>query len=481
MDILQNIIKSLEKEEIKSYKLYSKRTHDFVDRIDIELFNSIKLNPDWSDAQHFKSIYKTDKADSRYYRLKHKISDDLGVVLSNLNRNEKEIEPLHLLIIAKLFFKKDQLQLAQHYLKLSEKKAIAHEDYSVLEVIYELFIQLSLQNIKESPEHYIKKREENSKRLALLQDLENNFSLLSYKLKTTQNFSITKAFKAWMHSTLEKTQNLPYVKNSATLRFKVFQNNCRLLLLSQDYTSLEAYLTRSKEDFEEDRLFSKDTHEIKVQLYIYLCNASFVLKKHQQALSYAKQLQQALLEYNKLWYETYIFYYYNILVNNYSKTDPEKAIETLEEAKKQTVIKENPGYIGFVLLNLSITHFDIHNYKTAGKYLVQLYVSEAFKNYDEAFQLKIAVFELCNKIESGETELAEKLIALLFKKLSEIKNKETLAVDIAVLHLMQYYLTKESTAWRNMKEKIVLFLKKFPSSEEQQTIINYHDWLAGKI
>lgn len=481
MDILQNIIKSLEKEEIKSYKLYSKRTHDFIDRIDIELFNNIKLNPEWSDTQHFKAIYKKEKADSRYYRLKNKINDDLGVVLSALNRNEKEIESLHLLIIAKIFLKKEQLQLAQHYLKLSEKKAVANEDYSVLEVIYELFIQLSLQNIKESPEHYIRKREENSKRLALLQELENNFSMLSYKLKTTQNFSITKAFKSWMHSTLEKTQSLSYVKNSATLRFKIFQNSCRLLLLTQDYVSLENYLIRSKEDFEEDNLFTENTHEIKVQLYVYLCNASFVLKKYQQALSYAKQLQLALQEYHKLWYEKYIFYYYNILVNNYSKTNPEKAIETLEEAKKQTVIKENPDYMGFVLLNLSITHFDLHKYKAAGKYLVQLYVSDAFKNYDEVFRLKIAVFELCNKIESGETELAEKLIASIFKKLHELKNHETIAVEIAVLNLMQYYLTKESTAWRDMKEKIQLFIKKFPASQEQQTLIDYTDWLAGKL
>ncbi len=481
MDILQNIIKSLEKEEIKSYKLYSKRTHDFENRIDIELFNHIKLNPQWNDAQLFKAVYKTEKADSRYYRLKNKISDDIGVVLSNLNRDEKEIEALHLLIIAKVFFKKNELQLAQHYLKLSEKKAIAHEDYSTLEIIYELFIQLSLQNIKESPEQYITKREENSNRLALLRDLENNFSLLSYKLKTTQNLSITRSFKLWMTTTLEKTQSLSYVKNSATLRFKVFQNICRLLLLTQDYVALENYLIKSKDGFEKDALFNKDTHEIKLQLYVYLCNASYVLKKHQQALSYAKQLQQALSEYHRLWYEKYVFYYYNILVNNYSKTDPEKAIETLEEAKKQTVIKENPNYMGFVLLNLSITHFDIHKHKAAGKYLVQLYVSDAFKNYDEAFQLKISVFELCNKIESGEIELAEKLVISVFKKLGELKNKETIAVEIAVLHLIQHYINMGYPAWRSIKDKITAFIKKFPAAGEQQTIINYAEWLSSKI
>ena len=49
MDILQDLIKLLEKEEIKSYKLYTKRTHNFNDRKDIELFDSIKKQPEESE------------------------------------------------------------------------------------------------------------------------------------------------------------------------------------------------------------------------------------------------------------------------------------------------------------------------------------------------------------------------------------------------------------------------------------------------
>jgi hypothetical protein len=481
MDVLQNIIKSLEKEEIKSYKLYTKRTHNFEARKDVELFNNIKLFPDHTDSQHFKAVYRNEKADSRYYRLKNKISDDIGVVLSNLNRNEKEIEALHLVILSKIFYKKEQFQLAQHYLKLSEKKAIQYEDYSTLEIVYELFIQLSLHNIKESPEGLIKKREENSKRLALLQDLENNFSLLSHKLKTTQNLVINDAFKTWIRDTLQKTQKLSYVKNSSTLRLKVFQNICRLLLLMRDYSSLEKYLLKSNEEFIRDDVFNKNTHDIKIQLYIYLCNASYVLHKHHQALNFASQLQHTLLEHDKALYEKYLFYYYNILVNNYGKTNVEKAIETLEEARKQPVIKSNPGNMGFVLLNLAITHFDSHKYKTANKYIVQLYVSDAFKNYDDAFKLKISVFELCNKIESGEIEQAGKMITLIYKTLDDIANHDALKIELSLLKLLRAYLQSENITWRSIRKNIQDFLKKYPSDKEYQSIINYSLWLEAKI
>ena len=49
MDILQDLIKSLEKEELKSYKLYTKRTHNFDNRKDIELFDSIKKHAEEPD------------------------------------------------------------------------------------------------------------------------------------------------------------------------------------------------------------------------------------------------------------------------------------------------------------------------------------------------------------------------------------------------------------------------------------------------
>ena len=110
MDILQDFIKSLAKEELKSYKLYSKRTHNFENRKDIELFESIKKNSEESDVFHHHAIYKKTKPDTKYYRLKNKITDDLGVVLTNLNHRKPEIDVLHLLALAKIFNQKKQFK-----------------------------------------------------------------------------------------------------------------------------------------------------------------------------------------------------------------------------------------------------------------------------------------------------------------------------------------------------------------------------------
>jgi len=481
MDILQTLIKSLEKEELKSYKLYTKRTHNFNDRKDIELFDSIKKQPEESDKYHFKMVYKAQKPDTKYYRLKNKIVDDIGIVLSNLNHKKTEIDILHLIGLAKIFSGKQQYDLSSHYLKLAERRAIEKEDFAMLESIYEQMVRMSIQNINESPVKIIEKRNENSQRLKLLQDLENNLAVLSHEVKTTQNLASKKEITSWLNHTLKNTIKLSYVKNSVQLRIKIFQNLSRLMLLLKDYNSLESYLKSCLVEFENDKLFNKQTHEIKIQLLVYLCNASYMINNHSQAIQYAAVLHKAIFEFDKMLYNNYIFYYYNILVNNYSKTNALKAIDTLEEAQNEKQIKSNPNQYFYVLNNLAILNFDLKKYKQASKFFSQMYVSQHFKSLDKSFIIKLHVFELINRVEMEDYELCEKQLTHLQKLISEVKEKESIKIDILMCELVDLFLNTHQYRWRPLKTYIKNFIKKFELIREGTGLINYVQWLETKI
>jgi len=481
MDILQDLIKSLEKEELKSYKLYTKRTHNFNDRKDIELFDSIKKHDDESDKYHFNVVYQGTKPDTKYYRLKNKIVDDIGIVLSNLNHKKAEIDVLHLIGLAKIFNTKEQFDLSTHYLKLAERRAIEKEDFAMLEAIYEQMVRMSIQNMNESPIKIIEKRNENSQRLKLLQDLENNLAVLSHEVKTTQNLASKKEITSWLNHTLKNTIKLSYVKNSAQLRIKIFQNLSRLMLLLKDYTSLESYLKSCLVEFENDKLFSKQTHEVKLQLLVYLCNASYMIDKHSQAIQYAGVLHKAIFEFDKALYNQYIFYYYNILVNNYSKTNTLKAIDTLEEAQNEKQIKANPNQYFYVLNNLAILNFDLKKYKQASKFFSQMYISQHFKSLDKSFIVKLHVFELINRIELQDYDLCAKQLNQLLKLISEIKEKESVKIDTAILNILNQFLTKYEFKWRPLKVAIQDFVKKYQETNEGSGLINYINWIATKI
>lgn len=481
MDILQDLIKSLEKEELKSYKLYTKRTHNFNDRKDIELFDSIKKQPEESDKYHYKAVYNALKPDTKYYRLKNKIADDIGIVLSNLNHKKSEIDVLHLVGLAKIFIGKQQYNLALHYLKLAERRAIEKEDYAMLEAIYEQMVRMSIQNTEESPKKIIEKRSENNQRLKLLHDLENNLAVLSYEVKSTQNLTSKKEISTWLNHTLKNTIKLSYVKNSAQLRIKIFQNVSRLMLLLKDYTSLESYLKSCLTEFEKDKLFNKQTHEIKLQLLVYLCNASYMLEKHSQAIDFANVLHKAIFEFDKLFYNQYIFYYYNILVNNYSKTNITKAIDTLETAQNERQIKSNPSQYFYVLNNLAILNFDLKKFKQASKFFSQMYVSQNFKTFDISFVVKLYVFELINRLEMEDFEQCEKQIVQLRKLIDEVKEKDSIKIDLAILEIINQFLNKHEYRWRPLKPSIQTFVKKFQEDKAGTGIINYTQWIESKI
>jgi len=121
------------------------------------LFDSIKKQIEESDKYHFNVIYNGEKPDTKYYRLKNKIADDIGIVLSNLNHKKPEIDTIHLIGLAKIFIAKQKYNLALHYLKLAERRAIEKEDYAMLETIYEQMVRMSIQNTYESPNIIIEK------------------------------------------------------------------------------------------------------------------------------------------------------------------------------------------------------------------------------------------------------------------------------------------------------------------------------------
>ena len=481
MDILQDLIRSLEKEELKCYKLYTKRTHDFADRKDIELFDSIKKHETETDKFHFEAVYTGTKPGTKYYRLKNKIADDIGIVLSNLNHKKSENDVLHLIGLAKIFNTKQQLGLSQHYLKLAERKAIEKEDFALLEAIYEQLVRISIQKAEESPLVIIAKRNENSQRLKLLQDLENNLAVLSHEVKTTQNLTSKKEITTWLNHTLKNTIKLAYVKNSLQLRIKIFQNLSRLMLLLKDFHALESYLKTCLIEFETDKLFTKKTHEIKLQLIVYLCNASYMLEKHNQAITYANILHKAIFEYDKLLYNSYIFYYYNILVNNYSKTNLNKAIETLEEAQNEKQVKNNPSQYFYVLNNLAILNFDLKKHKQASKFFSQMYVSQHFKSLDKSFIVKLYVFELINRLDLQDYEFCQKQLTMLIKFVDEIKDKDSIKTELALMTIINSFINQNDFKWRPLKQAINAFLAKNEKLNNSTGLINYSQWLYNKI
>lgn len=485
MDILRNTIKQLSKEEIINYKLYANRTQSNANRKDILLFDLLRKQVADSndDTKIVQKLYPGSENKNMYYRLKNRLLNEVNNSLVQFYCYNNDSHDIYgELSLYKVFLKKNDWQLANYHLLKAEKKAALIQDFSLLDVIYTEHINLSIRFGETSPEVFVRKREENYKRLKDIRTLDDALANLIFQLKRTQNFSRTgNKTSAILNKTILTLNAKKEFRNNLVFKIKLYNAISRLLLSQQDYISLEAYTLKTYHEFSRQGLFSRVNHEVKLQMLSYLCNTLFVNKKHAQSLDYLKLLHEAMKEYKAALYDNYVFFYYNSLVNNYTVLDPEKAIAVLNEAKENKVIKHHPTHLGYIYLNLAGAYFDLKQHKTALKHIIKLYNHKLFESIDQSFKVKICITEIILRIETGDFEYALKLIDGLLKTNSSLFLHKEYGQDADFLRLLIQLIKKHDFKKSSYSTPLIraFFRKTYASGS--LNIVNYNTWLSEKL
>jgi hypothetical protein len=484
MNILPEIIGTLSKEEARNFKLFANQTNSGPNRKDVLLFDYLKKNyPESNDEKIFSKLYNA-KDKNAFYRLKNRLIEDLGISLSQLHYNSSEVNTiLNNYLLAKLFISKSKWDIVLFYLAKCEKKAMAIEGFELLDLIYNEYIKLSHEVLDINPEHYISKRKENRIKLNHLQEIDDILAVVIYRIKTSQNFSRgNEKINELLNKTVNAFSHNKEVKNSPLLRFRIYHSVSRILLQQHNFKALEKYLLKTYSEFNRENLFTKNNHDTKLQMLTYISNALFKNNKVDESLDYVKQLHHSMQEFGGQLHDKYLFYYYNILVNNYAKTNVEKAIEILNEAKEERVIRNHPVYIGFVYLNLAVSYFGIRNFRSSLKSIVKLYMLDSYKALDEAFRFKIAVTELIIRYELEDIDYIDQRIHQIRKEfrllLQSDFERESKLIDIISKMITSPALKTD----KKLVESIKGFVQKTRlSGREDGEILNYSDWLQEKI
>lgn len=485
MNVLQHIIGSMNKEELRHFKLFANRTNASSQRKDIKLFDLIRQTfPDYDEGKIQKKLYGTEDKNT-LYRLKNRLLEDVSKSLALQYFEHAEYNHiLNNIALARLFIGKNQNAVAIHFLTRAEKKAYELELFELLDLIYNELIRLSQETLEINPQEYIPRRKANRVKLNRIQEIDDILADVVYTIKSSQNFS------GGDYRQLENLQKKvndfsrdKEFRNSTQLRFKVYQSISRIMLQKQDFRSLEKYLLKTFGEFENQKLFTKSNHETKLQMLTYLINSLFKNEKFDLSLEYTGRLEKAMKEYNNMLYEKYLFYYYNSLVINYSQRDLPKAIEILNEARESTTIKKLPSYIVFIYANLGVLNFDNKDFKQALKNFVKLCMEPGFKNLDIGLRLKIHVAELMTRYELGDFDFLEHKLEQVKKDFSSLLSKAEFSRQQKIIDIIHTMISGDHS--RKSKTLVALINKLLHAkkSEEhaQSDLINYNLWLRSKI
>jgi hypothetical protein len=481
MQILQNIIGVMNKEEIRHFKLFINRTEK-ESRKDELLFDYIRQNyPEYNEQKIQNKLYSSNDKNA-LYRLKNRLLEDIG---KSLSLNYYDTSVLNYisgnLALARLFRQKGQFKIAFYYLRKAEKKATEKENIDWLDIIYGDFIQLSHETLDINPEEYIRKRKANRSKLNKINEIDDILAALIYRIRSSQNFAKKNTeILDLLQKTVNDFSKSKEVKTSPVLRFKIYNSVSRILLQQQNFSSLEKYLLKTFTEFSNEKLFDKNNHDTKLQMLTYLINSLFKNGKIDLSLEYAERLRLAMLEFNGTLKDKYQFYYYNSLVINYSVKDTGKAINILHEAKNNEVIKKLPMYNVFVYLNLSVLNFGIENFKEALKHLVKPLLEDAFSNLDEAFRFKLAVFELMIRYELKDFDYLEHKAERLKKEYKHILKKSEYKTQLSMIGILEKMIRTENIKKDKLLLRQVNDLIREKDLSQDSDIVNYANWLRKK-
>lgn len=481
MKTLQQIIGLMNKEEVRHLKLFMSRTNDTDDRKDVDLFDYIRQHTEDYDESRIQTKLYGDRDKNALYRLKNRLLDDIGKSLALQYIDDNDFNGVvHQLVLARLFLSKSQSGVALYYLQKAEKKAQASGSPELLDIVYSEYVRFSQETLEINPGEYIRKRQANREQLNRLQEIDDVLAEVVFKIRTTQNFT---GQDYRIIETLRKRVNefsrLKATRNSIQIRFKIYHSLCRILLQKQDFTLLEKYLEQTHAEFSKEGLFNRNNHDTKLQLLTYLANAQFKNQKYEQSIATAARLKTAMSEFGGMLHDKYLLFYYNILANNYSDRDINKAIEILNEACSSPVIRKTPFFLT-LSLHLTVLYFDNGNYKQAIRSLVRMTMEEGFANLDRTLRMKIAVAELIIRYELGDIDVLERRFEQVKKEFSDLLKTKDGKRQQEMIEILTIMSTTDSIRKNKDLRKKILKLSTSGSANVND-VINYKNWLTGKL
>jgi hypothetical protein len=484
MDILNKIINSLNKEEIRHLKLYLSSSHHSEERKDIMLFDELKKKKEsYNEDEIFEKLYSKKGDKNAYYRLKNRLQHDILICLNLLRIDQTSINlAIHHLQAANIFKEKKIFDVSAYCLKMAEKHAEKSNSPAILDLVYESYTRLSSDFTSIDVEKYVKKRKNNTEVLKKAMDIDDLISLLTHKIKTSWNFSSDKKTLSTMQAVIKEYINDRKIKKTPLIKLRICDALSRMLLQQQNFIELEKYLKKSYETFNEEKIFTEQTHEYKLQILTYLINSLFKNHKYSESLQYTKKLQEGLFEYKKKLYDKYLWYYYNSLIINYSVNDKPQAIKILKEAGENAIIQRLPMFMVIIDLNLAVIYFDLKNYKFSLKNIVNMMLKDSYKNLDMSFKLKISVTELLIRLELQEFEIIVKRIKQVKTEFESLLKMNAFIREKRMVEIIKEYIKGNIRSNNTLINNVKYFLIHHDSEQEKNAdVIKFNDWLTEKF
>ena len=485
MDLLNDMILRMDKNAARLFKMYSGNGESENQRKDFYLFDNIRrLGEKFDDEKVFKKLYAgSDK--NAYYRLKGRLLSDISrSVFLHQHQNNDNMLCFYYTGLAYYYQSLNAPKIALYFFKKGEEKAREIENYGLLDIIYSQITKLSREIPSINPELYIRKRKENRTLLNRLSEVEDILAVFEYKMNANQYLAgASTPIPELLENMLNEYTHDDELKQSPKVQFGIYFIASHILLQDKNYPALTEYLVSTYDTFTEKKFFNKSNHQHKLQMLAWIANAAFQYHDYQLSLKYAEILHDEMKAFEKIHYDLFELFYHNIKVLNYSKINPDKAIELLQSMNKIKSVQQNAYYAAFTLLNLAEMFFKQKNFKQAIFNLNKAYGHEGYKSIDSYVQLRAAIGELMIRFDMKEYEFIEYRIKQIFKEYKDFLAKSEAAKEVEFMQLIQKAAESPGILRKpDFRDQTRKYLQTYSNEwTKEEVLFRYNEWLEEKL
>jgi tetratricopeptide (TPR) repeat protein len=188
-----------------------------------------------------------------------------------------------------------------------------------------------------------------------------------------------------------------------------------------------------------------------------------------------------MANYNKLFYDKFLFFYYNSLIIVYQEKDNNRALITLNEFEQINRKNKNIFYEQFIYTNRALIYFYMKKYDEAIRTLTKLYVTDYYAQADKNFKLKVEISEAIMQYESGDNITAEKRVKQIRKAYKDLLKDSASHTDKEIIDILQGLALVENkkTDTKTVKKINNLIAAINEEKELVNNVVNYHSWLES--
>ena len=483
--MLYELIRTLNKEEVRLFKLLLSRTASEKDRKTEALFELLRDSETLpATATQVETIYGQDNPQTRnnLYGLSNRLTRELKRSLDFHHFNyDTEHLITHNFRLGQLLRKQGRSKVAVEMLEKVIRDADKEDLVQIQDLALQELLKIAAEDSSIDVAAIIKQREEVAEKLRVLRESQNATALLNQRLRRSNFSDRDTDILVLMADIRQQLHDYASIYNSPKGRIRVFNITANILLQTQAFWQLERYLKSEYEDFEQQGFFTKSTHRTRIIMLVWLINTTFKRYKFDESLAYCDALRKALADHQKLHWNAFILHYYLGLVNNYSglgQTD--RALLLLNRLAKDKEYQSGEAGL-VVMLNLATAHFEGSDAKKALQSLSQIWPMDGYDQMEARNQMLLHLFELVVRYEAQDLEFMETRLQQIEKRFSTLFANDPAKTDFlqALRHLNHVALNGLPLQANAAIERVMTQAGGFLPGDNE--ILDYKVWLRSVL